>query len=217
VLHVSTADELPIIADHRGLITAEVCPHHLFFSVDDYARLGSLVQMNPSIKTRQDNEALWQALQDGVIQVVATDHAPHTLEEKRQPYPQSPSGLPAVENSLALLLNQVAAGRCTLKQVVHWMCEAPARVWDIVDKGRIEVGYDADLVLVDLNKRQMIRNEEQLTKSRWSPWDGVELTGWPVRTWIMGRTVFAEGRVDETVRGEEARFDHSRGGYWAGG
>ncbi len=126
MLHVSTADEIPLIVDHGGLITAEACPHHLLFNVDDYERLGSLVQMNPSVKTAIDNAALWQALRDGAIQVIATDHAPHTLEEKRQPYPQSPSGLPAVENSLSLMLNAVHEGRCSLEQVVHWMCEAPA-------------------------------------------------------------------------------------------
>lgn len=170
--------------------------------------------MNPSIKTAADNAALWQALRDGVIQVVATDHAPHTLEEKRQPYPKSPSGLPAVENSLALMLDAAHRGLCTLEQVVRWMCDAPARVWDIVGKGRIAEGYDADLVLVDLQQRATIRNVEQVTKCGWSPWDGVTLTGWPVRTWVMGRTVYAAGKLDDTVRGQEARFDHARGGYW---
>jgi dihydroorotase len=215
VLHVSTGAETPLIADHGNLITAEVCPHHLFFNVDDYARLGSLVQMNPSIKTKEDNEQLWQALLDGLIQVVATDHAPHTLEEKRQPYPKSPSGLPAVENSLALMLNQVHQGRCTIEQVVKWMCDAPVRVWDIVDKGRIAIGYDADLVLIDLNKTATIRNDEQATKSKWSPWDGETLTGWPVRTWVMGHEVFRDGVIDESRLGSEAIYDHVRGGYWA--
>ena len=214
VLHVSTGDETELLADHGGLITAEACPHHLLFSVDDYARLGTLVQMNPSLKTKQDNERIWKALLDGRIQVIATDHAPHTLEEKRQPYPKSPSGLPAVENSLALMLNEVHRGRCTLEQVVGWMCDAPARVWDMVGKGRIEVGYDADLVLVDLNKSAVVLNEQQETKARWSPWHGETLTGWPVRTWVLGREVFREGRIDETVRGGEIAYDHSRGGYW---
>lgn len=214
VLHVSTGDEVAIFADHRNLITAEVCPHHLFFSVDDYDRLGSRIQMNPSIKTKADNERLWQALLANEIQVVATDHAPHTLEEKSAPYPKSPSGLPAVENSLALMLNEVNAGRCTLPQVAGWMCDAPARVWDIVDKGRIAVGYDADLVLVDMNLSQEVRDENQLTKSGWSPWHGDTLKGWPVRTWVMGRTVFEAGKIDESVPGREAVFDHARGGYW---
>jgi dihydroorotase len=215
VLHVTTAAETELLADHRGLITGEACPHHLLLSVEDYARLGTLVQMNPSLKTREDNEGLWRALQDGRLQVVATDHAPHTLEEKQRPYPASPSGLPAVENSLALMLNEVHRGRCTLEQVVHWMCDAPARVWDIVGKGRIEVGYDADLVFVDLERSREVRNEEQVTKSGWSPWHGVRLTGWPVRTWVMGREVYNDGRFATGLRGAEAKFDHARGGYWA--
>jgi dihydroorotase len=214
VLHVSTGAETQLVADHRGLITAEVCPHHLFFNVDDYPRLGTLVQMNPSLKTSQDCTQLWQALLDGRLQVVATDHAPHTLEEKQRPYPQSPSGVPAVENSLALMLNQVNQGRCTVDQVVHWMCDAPARVWDIVGKGRIAVGYDADLVLVDMHKTAVIRNEEQQTMCRWSPWHGETLQGWPVRTWVRGHEVFRDGRFDESRCGGEAPYDHARGGYW---
>lgn len=214
VLHVSTAAETELLRDPQGLITAEVCPHHLFFNVDDYERLGSLVQMNPSIKTSADNEGLWQALKEGRIQVIATDHAPHTLEEKQQPYPKSPSGLPAVENSLALMLDSVNAGICSLESVVHWMCDAPARVWDMVGKGRIVEGYDADLVLVDLGKKQTVRNENQQTKSGWTPWHGVTLQGWPVRTFVQGKTVFHDGHFDESVLGTEILFDHSRGGYW---
>jgi len=217
VLHVSTGAEIEIFTDHRDLITAEVCPHHLFFNIEDYARLGTLVQMNPSLKTAEDNRQLWQALLDGHIQVVATDHAPHTWEEKQQPYPQSPSGLPAVENSLALMLNQVNQGHCTIEQVVVWMCDAPARVWDIVDKGRIAVGYDADLVLVDMQRTAEIRNDEQLAKCKWSPWHGEQLTGWPVRTWVLGHEVFRDGQFDESRRGGEALFDHARGGYWKTG
>lgn len=215
VLHVSTADELDAIRSGRGFITAEACPHHLFFNIDDYDRLGSKVQMNPSIKTAADNAALWDALLDGTIQVVATDHAPHTLEEKAKPYPQSPSGLPAVENSLALMLDQVSRGRCTLEQVVSWMCEAPARVWDIVDKGRIVEGFDADVVLVDLAKEATILDADQVTKCGWSPWHGSTLTGWAVRTWVGGREVFRDGKIDTEARGTEARYDHDRGGYWA--
>jgi dihydroorotase len=218
VLHVSTGDETALLADHGNLITAEACPHHLLFNVDDYDRLGTLVQVNPSIKTADDNRRLWQALLDGRIQVIATDHAPHTIVEKRKPYSPghggSPSGLPSVENSLALMLNEVHQGRCTVEQVVHWMCDAPARVWDILNKGRIAVGYDADLVLVDLNKTAVVRNSEQETKSRWSPWDGVTLTGWPVGTWVGGLEVFRDGKIDDSIRGREAQFDHARGGYW---
>jgi len=215
VLHVSTGAEVELLADHRNLITAEACPHHLLFNVDDYSRLGTLIQANPSIKTKQDSEQLWQALADGIIQVVATDHAPHTLEEKQQAYPLAPSGVPAVENSLALMLSQVHQGRCSLEQVVHWMCDAPAQVWDIVDKGRIAIGYDADLVLVDLDRTHQVRNEEQQTKCGWSPWHGTELTGWPVRTWVMGHEVYRSGQFATDILGQEAIFDHARGGYWS--
>ena len=215
VLHVSTAVEAELLQENYGLITAEVCPHHLLFNVDDYPRLGSLVQMNPSLKTARDNRALWQALLDGRIQVIATDHAPHTLEEKQQAYPASPSGLPAVENSLALMLNRVNEGLCTIEQVVQWMCTAPARVWDVVNKGQIAVGCDADLVLVDMRKKDQVLNEQQQTKCRWSPWHGETLTGWPVRTWVMGREVFRHGQFDESRCGSEIQFDHARGGYWA--
>lgn len=216
VLHVSTAAETELLAEPDSLITAEVCPHHLLFHTGDYDRLGSLIQMNPSVKTPEDNRQLWEALRDGRVQVIATDHAPHTLDEKRRPYPQSPSGLPAVENSLALMLDQVQRGRCTLQQVVHWMCDAPARVWDMIGKGRIQEGYDADLVLVDLNRRAEIRNESQETKCRWSPWHGEVLQGWPVRTWVLGHEVYREGRFDDSRPGREVQFDHQRGGYWSG-
>ena len=220
VLHVSTGDETALFADHRGLITAEACPHHLFFNTDDYARLGTRVQMNPSVKSADDSARLWDALHANLIQVIATDHAPHTLAEKARPYPSSPSGVPAVENSLALLLNEAHHGRVTLGQIAHWMADAPARVWGMVGKGRIAEGYDADLVLCDLAKQVVVRNEGQLTKCGWTPWDGSALTGWPVRTWCGGVEVFrAEGRslgeVRDGVRGAECVFDPALGGYWA--
>lgn len=217
VLHVSTAAEVEPIFAARQWVSAEVCPHHLFFNTDDYARLGSLVKMNPSIKSASDNQALWQALLDGKIEVVATDHAPHTLEEKQLPYPQCPSGLPAIENSLALMLNQVHKGLCSIEQVVSWMCEAPARIWSLKNKGRIEPGYDADLVIVDLDRTETIRNEQQQAKCGWSPWHGETLTGWPIATWVMGRQVFhrnddgAEWYLPEPT-GQEIRFDRPFGG-----
>lgn len=220
VLHVSTAAELEVISKHQDVITAEVCPHHLFFNVDDYPRLGSLVQMNPSIKNKEDNEGLWQGLLDGKVQVIATDHAPHTLEEKDQPYPKSPSGLPAVENSLSLILNQVNQGKCTLGQVVQWMCRNPALVWDIKNKGEIKPGFDADLTLVDLKRKHTVRNEDQQTKSGWSPWNGSELQGLPVMTFVMGQKVF-DHHTDpqkpwfaDSPLGTEITYDHSAGGYW---
>ena len=215
VLHVSTAEEAGILAERHDLITAEACPHHLFFDVSDYGRLGTLAQMNPSLKTAEDRAALWRGLKEGVIQIIATDHAPHTLEEKDVPYPGSPSGVPAVEVVLPLMLNEVHRGTCTLLELAAWMSDGPARIWDIVGKGRIEEGYDADLVLVDMEMERPVRNEEQRTKCGWSPWHGTLLKGWPVRTWVGGRTVFAERRVTTQPLGRELVFDHARGGYWA--
>jgi dihydroorotase len=209
VLHVSTADEIPVIAEHPELISAECCPHHLLFNINDYERLGSLVQMNPSIKTQADCDALWQAMLDGIIKVVATDHAPHTIEEKNQPYPASPSGLPAVENSLSLMLDRANRGMCTLEDIVGWMCTAPAQVWDVANKGAIKEGYDADLVLIHMNQKRVIRNEDQLTKCGWTPWDGTEVQGIPVRTWVMGQTVYQDGNVQDGVLGSEVQFQHA--------
>lgn len=215
VLHVSTLEEIEPIIAGKPYITAEVCPHHLFFNIDDYKRLGSRVQMNPSIKTAEDNKALLNALFDGKIQVIATDHAPHTLEEKDQPYPKSPSGLPAVENYLALMLNQVNQGNWNLQGLVKAMCEAPAKVWDITNKGQLVEGFDADVVLVDMNKRATILDEEQLTKSKWSPWHDETLQGWPVKTWVHGTLVFSDNKVINEPTGREAQYDHSQLGFWA--
>jgi len=215
VLHVSTAAETALIADADGLITGEACPHHLFFHTGDYERLGTRVQMNPSIKGAENHAGLWQALRDGHLQVVATDHAPHLLREKDRPYPQSPSGLPAVENSLSLMLDAAHRGLCTLEQVVAWMCDAPARVWDMIGKGRLEPGYDADLVLVDLNAPNEVRDDNQVTRCKWTPWHGETLMGQVVRTWVGGREVYREGAFDTRGRGAEVRFDHDLGGYWS--
>jgi dihydroorotase len=170
--------------------------------------------MNPSIKTERDTKELWAALVSGDIQVVATDHAPHTLEEKRQPYPNSPSGLPAVENYFSLLLDRASRGECTWNQIASWTSDAPARVWGIVGKGRIEAGYDADLVLVDPNLVKTIRNEAQFTKTKWSPWDGLALRGWPIRTLVAGRTVYADGQITTQTPAIRLTFDHALGGFW---
>jgi dihydroorotase len=222
VLHVSTAAEVPIIAAAGGpYITAEACPHHLFFSTDDYSRLGNRIQMNPSIKSPANQAPLWQALRDNSIQVIATDHAPHTLDEKAANYPVSPSGLPAVENYFALMLDTAHRQGLSNVRLAQLCCDAPARIWGIVGKGRIEVGYDADLVIVDPNRVRTIHDADQFTKSKWSPWNGTTLTGWPIRTIVGGVTVFtlpsdqSIGHVESTHRGQQLQFDHQRGGYWA--
>ena len=214
LLHLSTADEVELLASlpdpDRALVTAEACPHHLFLDESDYERLGTLAQMNPSLKTAADRRALWRGLARGAIDILATDHAPHTLAEKGTPYPESPSGVPAVEVFLPLMLNEVGQGRFTLVDLARWMCEGPARIWGIARKGRIEEGYDADLVLVDMSLAREVRNEEQLTKCGWSPWHGTVLRGWPVRTWVGGETVFGAGVVTDEPHGREIVF--ARGG-----
>ena len=220
VLHVSTAGELAVLREAGSLLTAEVCPHHLLFDCDDYDRLGSKVQMNPSVKSAADRSALWSALAAGdPIQVVATDHAPHTLEEKAAAYPDSPSGLPAVENCLSLMLTHGPANGVTPRRLAAAMCDAPARVWGLIGKGRLENGYDADVCVVDPHATFTVRNEEQFTKTGWSPWEGETLTGRVTDTFVGGRRAFTRrggtATVDESVRGRAVRCDHARGGFHA--
>lgn len=215
LLHTSTQEECELLTDHCDFITAEACPHHLLMDTSSYDQLGALAQVNPALKSSDDCRALWNALKTGALQSIVTDHAPHTLKEKTQPYPESPSGLPSIENALALMLNEVNRGNCTLSDLAMWMSDAPARIWDMVGKGRIVEGYDADLVLVDLEKSQTICNQDQVTKCKWSPWDGMTLTGWPVTTFVQGHIVYDNGTFDESILGLEVPFDHARGGYWA--
>lgn len=208
VLHLSTHEEVDLLRqDKPAWVTAETIPNHLFLNKKDYATQGTLVQMNPPIRDPQDNESLWQGLRDGVIDFIATDHAPHTLEEKHQGYPKSPSGMPGVETSLPLLLTQMAAGRCTLAEVQKWMCWKAMESYRIPNKGKILEGWDADLVLVDMTTYRPVRNDDMFTKVRWSPFHERELTGWPVYTIVNGRIVFERGRIREGVLGSPLRFD----------
>lgn len=208
ILHLSTKEEAQLLRDDKpAWVTAEVIPNHLFLNVADYATQGSRVQMNPPIRSPEDNAVLWQALHDGVIDFVATDHAPHTLAEKSQPYPKSPSGMPGVELSLPLMLTEMAAKRCSLAEIQHWMCIGPATAYAIPKKGKIAEGWDADLTLVDLDARKIVRDENMFTKVRWSPYNGRELTGWPIITIVNGRVVFDRGRIRDGVFGRPLRFE----------
>ncbi len=207
ILHMSTAEEAELLRqDKPTWVTAEVTPQHLFLNTSAYEKIGSFAQMNPPLRSKHDNEVLWQALQDGVIDFIATDHAPHTLEEKAQPYPKSPSGMPGVETSLLLMLTAAVEGKCTVAQVVNWMSSAVAKAYGIPNKGAIVPGYDADLVLVDLNNYRPVLREELLTKCGWSPFEGWNLTGWPVYTIVGGQIVFEKGKLNTEVRGEALTF-----------
>jgi dihydroorotase len=207
ILHMSTAEEAELLRQHKpSWVTAEVTPQHLFLNTSAYEKIGTLAQMNPPLRSPHDNEVLWQALHDGVIDFIATDHAPHTLEEKAQPYPNSPSGMPGVETSLPLMLTATAQGRCTVAQVVNWMSTAVAKAYGIPNKGAIAPGYDADLVLVDLQTYRPVLREEILSKCGWSPFEGWNLTGWPAYTIVGGKLVYEKGKLHTQVRGQALTF-----------
>ncbi|MEH1900403.1 MAG: dihydroorotase [Nostoc sp.] len=207
ILHMSTAEEADLLRQNKpSWVTAEVTPQHLLLNTSAYEQIGTLAQMNPPLRSPHDNEVLWQALRDGVIDFIATDHAPHTLEEKAQEYSNSPSGMPGVETSLALMLTAAMQGQCTLAQVVNWMSKAVAVAYGIPNKGAIAPGYDADLVLVDLNTYRPVRREELLTKCRWSPFEGWNLTGWATTTIVGGEIVYDKGQVNTQVRGQALTF-----------
>ena len=208
ILHLSTGDEAELLREEKpSWVTAEVTPQHLLLNTSAYEKIGSLAQMNPPLRAPRDNEILWQALLDGVIDFIATDHAPHTLAEKAQDYPNTPSGMPGVETSLPLMLTQAVQGRCTVAQVANWMSAAVAKAYKIPNKGKIAPGFDADLVLVDLDNYRLVVREEMVTKCGWSPFEGWNLTGWPVVTVVGGKVVFEKGKLDTTVRGEALTFD----------
>lgn len=207
ILHLSTGEEAELLRqDKPAWVTAEVTPQHLVLNTNAYAEIGTFAQMNPPLRSPQDNEILWQALRDGVIDFIATDHAPHTLEEKAKEYPNSPSGMPGVETSLAVMLTQAKQGKCTVAQVSHWMSTAVAQGYGIPQKGRIEVGYDADLVLVDLENYHPVLREELQTKCGWSPFEGWSLTGWAQVTIVGGEIVFNHGKLNLDIRGKALTF-----------
>ncbi|MFM5998985.1 MAG: dihydroorotase [Dolichospermum sp.] len=207
ILHMSTAEEAELLRhDKPSWVTAEVTPQHLLLNTSAYTTIGTLAQMNPPLRSPHDNEVLWQALRDGIIDFIATDHAPHTLAEKAQTYPNTPSGMPGVETSLPLMLTAAMAGKCTVAQVVQWMSKAVAVAYGIPNKGEISPGYDADLVLSDLKNYREVKREEVLSKCGWSSFEGWNLTGWPVTTIVGGEIVYDHGRLNTQVRGQALTF-----------
>ncbi len=208
ILHLSTGEEAEFLREEKpSWVTAEVTPQHLLLNTSAYETIGSFAQMNPPLRSHRDNEILWQALLDGVIDFIATDHAPHTLAEKAQTYPNTPSGMPGVETSLPLMLTQAVAGKCTVAQVANWMSTAVAKAYKIPNKGKIAPGFDADLVLVDLEKYRPVVGKEMASKCGWSSFEGWNLTGWPVVTIVGGKVVFENGKLDTNMRGEALTFD----------
>jgi dihydroorotase len=208
VLHVTTAGELPLLESARDFATFEVTPQHLTLEAPDcYDRLGTLAQMNPPIRDGRHRAALWDAVRRGVVDVLGSDHAPHTREEKAKPYPASPSGMPGVQTLLPLMLDHVAKGSLSLERLVDLTAHGPARIFGLSDKGRLEVGRDADVVLVDLKRQHTISAAEQRTRCGWTPFDGVTVTGWPVATLLRGKFVMREGVLQDKPAGRPVRFD----------
>ncbi|MGF6506228.1 dihydroorotase [Paraburkholderia sp. 32] len=210
ILHVSTAEEIALLASHRSRVTVEVLPHHLTLCAPEcYERLGTLAQMNPPVREARHREALWRALREGRVDTLGSDHAPHTLEEKGRPYPQSPSGMPGVQTLLPVMLDHVSEGRLSLQRLVELTSAGPARVFGIAEKGRINVGYDADLTLVDLKARREITNRWIESVCGWTPYDGMRVTGWPVATIIRGHVVMRDDAVQGYPVGQPVRFDRA--------
>jgi dihydroorotase len=210
VLHISTADELALFEPGplKGKrITAETCVHFLHFDAADYERLGFLIKCNPAIKDAADREAITQAVADYRIDVVATDHAPHLLEEKAQKYDKAPSGLPLVQYALQAALERVFEGKLTLERVVEAVCHAPATLFDVKQRGFLREGYAADLVLVDPNTPHTVRREEVLSKCGWSPFEGETFKSSIVSTFVNGQRVWDGRKVDPDVRGQRLAFD----------
>ncbi len=207
VLHVSTAEEMAFLAEHKDVASVEVTPQHLTLAAPEaYAELGTRAQMNPPIRDARHREALWQALAGGVVDVLGSDHAPHTLEEKAAAYPASPSGMPGVQTLLPVMLDHVHAGRLSLERLVDLTSHGPQRLFGIARKGRLAVGWDADLAVVDLGARRTIEDGWIASRAGWTPFAGRTVTGWPVGTLLRGHVAMWEGEIQGPARGEPVRF-----------
>jgi len=206
VLHVSTREEIEFLARAKDVASCEATPHHLTLSGDDYARLGTRLQMNPPVRGPEHREGIWRGVQNGVVDVLGSDHAPHLLEEKQKPYPESPSGMTGVQTLVPVMLTHVNAGRLTLQRFVDLTSAGPQRLFGVVGKGRIAAGYDADFTIVDLKRTETIRDSWIASRAGWTPYDGKTVTGWPIGTIVRGRRVMWEGELVTRAAGEAARF-----------
>jgi dihydroorotase len=211
VLHVTTADEIPLLAQHKDLVTVEVTPQHLTLAAPEcYERLGAYAQMNPPIRDARHREGLWRGIADGIVDVIGSDHAPHTHEEKAKPYPQSPSGMPGVQTLVPIMLDHVNAGRLSLERFVDLTSAGPARLYNIAGKGRMAVGYDADFTLVDLKAKRTIDNKWIASKCAWTPFDGMKVTGWPKATVVRGAVVMRDDALAAAPIGTLVRFAEAK-------
>ena len=207
VLHITTAQEMEMLREAKDLASVEVTPQHLtLVAPEAYERLKGHAQMNPPIREQHHVDALWRALNAGIVDVLGSDHAPHTLEEKARPYPASPSGMPGVQTLVPVMLTHVNAGKLSLRRFVELTSAGPQRVFGIASKGRIAEGYDADFTLVDMKRRETITKEWSKSKCGWTPFEGFEATAWPVGTIIRGKSVMREGEITQFSGGKPVRF-----------
>jgi dihydroorotase len=207
VLHISTKEEIDFLRDHKDVASAEATPHHLTLAAPEcYDRLGTRAQMNPPVRDASHRDRIWYGVHQGIIDVLGSDHAPHTLEEKAKPYPSSPSGMTGVQTLVPIMLDHINAGRLSLARFVDLTSAGPARLFNIAGKGRIAAGYDADFTIVDMKRSETITNQWIASRAGWTPYDGVRVTGWPVGTFLRGRRVMWQGEVLTPSQGEPVRF-----------
>lgn len=207
VLHISTMEELPLLAANKDLVSCEVTPNHLTLTgPEDYANLKGRVQQNPPIRDEANRQGLWAGVANGTFDILATDHAPHTLEEKSKPYPASPSGMPGVQTLVPLMLDWVNKGALTLQRLVDLTSHGPNRIWGIAGKGRLAVGYDADITIVDMKAKRTIKDQDQANKSGWTPYHDREVQGWPTHTIIDGNVIMENDEVVLEAKGQAYRF-----------
>jgi dihydroorotase len=207
ILHVSSSEEMAFLAQNKDIATVEILPQFLTLSAPEcYERLGTLAQQNPPIRDKRHMEQLWKAVHNGTVDIIGSDHAPHTLEEKNKPYPQSPSGFPGVQTLLPIMLNHVNQGSLSLEHFVKLVSENPRRIFKLKNKGRIEVGYDADFTIVDLKKEKIITNKWIASKCAYTPFDGMHVTGWPTHTILRGKIVMQDDVVVLPSTGQALEF-----------
>lgn len=207
VLHISTKEEIDYLRDHKDVASCEATPHHLTMAAPEcYERLGTLAQMNPPVRDASHRAGIWKGIEQGIVDVLGSDHAPHTLEEKSKVYPASPSGMTGVQTLVPLMLDHINAGRLSLARFVDLTSAGPARLFNMALKGRIAAGYDADFTVVDLKRRETITNQWVASKAGWTPYDGVAVTGWPVGTFVRGKRVMWQGELVTPSQGETVKF-----------
>tara|TARA_Y100000590_G_scaffold439799_1_gene564312 strand:+ start:684 stop:2015 length:1332 start_codon:yes stop_codon:yes gene_type:complete len=210
VLHVTTKQEIELLKANKDIATVEVTPQHLtLFSPDCYSQLGTKAQMNPPIRGKSHKEALWDAISDGVADIIGSDHAPHTLEEKNKGYPYTPSGMPGVQTTVPIMLDHVSNGKLSLINLIDMMCYAPVRFFGLVNKGRIAVGYDADLTIVDLKLKKQIADSWIASKCGWTPYHNKKVCGWPVATVVGGTFAMKNGELLDKPKNKMYKFFES--------